>query len=74
MKSNPERTNQNMTKKCLNSASVRKVQIKARSYFTPTKTGNALQEQCPLWLEGNGYSHLWLVEIAIGTAFVERNV
>ena len=42
MKSNQERTNQNMTKKCLNSASVREAQIKATLYFTPTKIGKAL--------------------------------
>ena len=58
MKSNQERTNQSMTQKCLNSASVREVQIKAALYFTPTKIGKTLQEQCHPWLEGNRSSHM----------------
>lgn len=42
MKSNQERTNQNMTKKMLKLSFIREVQIKATLYFTPTKLGKAL--------------------------------
>ena len=68
------RTNQNMTPKCLNSAVVSEVQIKVTIYFILIKMGNILQEQCHLWLDGNGSSPKLLVEMWLDTAFMGNNL